>query len=308
MTWRRWRSALVLVQPDTVVRWHREWLRRRWTRRSRHARAGRPPVHHDLRTLVAKMASANPLWGAPRIHGELRQLGIDRRRIVHFNCTEHPTSMWTAQQLVEAFPEDTAPRWLLRDRDSIYGDEVRRRVASLGITEVISSPLSPWQSPYVELAAMKMSVPGAATSDRFHSPRVSGSRHRSQRDAYSSCPWFVPRLLSWLANTSRLGEGRADDTTRSNADRRARGRIPGSWRIAPSLRTPGSLTGTVDRRLGCEVRLRVCKSDTRGRPGSLQGESCSSHHPVGRHPGEPQRFWRRTAIENEPVRPSRRNI
>jgi hypothetical protein len=77
MTWRRWRSALVLVQPDTVVRWHREWLRRRWTRRSRHARAGRPPVHHDLRTLVAKMASANPLWGAPRIHGELRKLGID---------------------------------------------------------------------------------------------------------------------------------------------------------------------------------------------------------------------------------------
>jgi putative transposase len=77
-------------------------------------------------------------------------LSHDRRRIVHFGCTEHPTSTWTAQQLVETFPEDTAPRWLLRDRDSIYGDEVRRRVASLGITEVISSPLSPWQSPYVE--------------------------------------------------------------------------------------------------------------------------------------------------------------
>jgi putative transposase len=153
------------------------------------------------------MASANPLWGAPRIHGELRKLGFkisertvsrllarrpcppsqtwrtflanhisalvsmdfftvstltgrllfvfvllshDRRRIVHINCTDHPTSMWTAQQLVEAFPEDTAPRWLLRDRDTIYNDEVRRRIASLGISEVVSSPLSPWQSPYVE--------------------------------------------------------------------------------------------------------------------------------------------------------------
>ena len=74
----------------------------------------------------------------------------DRRRIVHVNVTEHPTSAWTAQQLVEAFPEDSAPRWLLRDRDSIYDEHVRRRIASLGITEVVSSPLSPWQNPYVE--------------------------------------------------------------------------------------------------------------------------------------------------------------
>ena len=74
----------------------------------------------------------------------------DRRRIVHVNVTEHPTSAWTAQQLVDAFPEDSAPRWLLRDRDSIYDEHVRRRIASLGITEVVSSPLSPWQNPYVE--------------------------------------------------------------------------------------------------------------------------------------------------------------
>jgi transposase InsO family protein len=153
------------------------------------------------------MAAANPLWGAPRLHGELRKLGIEiaertvsrllaqrsrppsqpwrtflanhlfalvsmdfltvstltgrvlfvfvlishnRRRIVHVNCTERPTSTWTAQQLVEAFPEDTTPRYLLRDRDSIYDDTVRRRIASLGITDVVSSPHSPWQSPYVE--------------------------------------------------------------------------------------------------------------------------------------------------------------
>jgi transposase InsO family protein len=64
----------------------------------------------------------------------------------------HPAPAWTAQQLVEAFPEDTAPRWLLRDRDTIYNDDVRRRIASLGITEVVSSQRSPWQSPYVERA------------------------------------------------------------------------------------------------------------------------------------------------------------
>ena len=153
------------------------------------------------------MATANPLWGAPRIHGELRMLGIqvsertvsrlfarlsrppsetwrtflvnhvaalasmdfftvrtltgrllfvfvilshDRRRIVHLNCTARPTSAWTAQQLIESFPDDSAPRWLLRDRDNIYDDHVRRRIASLGITEVISGPRSPWQNPYVE--------------------------------------------------------------------------------------------------------------------------------------------------------------
>jgi putative transposase len=77
-------------------------------------------------------------------------LSHDRRRIVHINCADHPTSTWTAQQLLEAFPEDTARRWLLRDRDTIYKDKVRRRIASLGISEVVSSPLSPWQSPYVE--------------------------------------------------------------------------------------------------------------------------------------------------------------
>jgi putative transposase len=69
---------------------------------------------------------------------------------VHFNITEHPTAAWTAQQLIEAFPDDTAPRWLLRDRDAIYGEAFRRRVAGMGISEVVSSPSSPWQNPYVE--------------------------------------------------------------------------------------------------------------------------------------------------------------
>jgi transposase InsO family protein len=73
-----------------------------------------------------------------------------RRRIVHVNVTEHPTAAWTAQQMIEAFPNDTAPRWLSRDRDAIYSDTFRRRVAGMGITEVISTPSSPWQNPYVE--------------------------------------------------------------------------------------------------------------------------------------------------------------
>jgi hypothetical protein len=67
-------------------------------------------------------------------------LSHDRRHIVHFNATEHPTAQWTAQQLVEAFPFDTAPRYLLRDRDAIYGKKVKRRIKSLGIDEVITAP------------------------------------------------------------------------------------------------------------------------------------------------------------------------
>lgn len=74
----------------------------------------------------------------------------DRREIVHFNVTEHPTARWTAQQIVEAFPIDTAPRYLLRDRDRIYGDTVQQRIESLAINEVLTAPRSPWQNPFVE--------------------------------------------------------------------------------------------------------------------------------------------------------------
>ena len=74
----------------------------------------------------------------------------ERRQVVHCNVTEHPTAAWTAQQVVNAFPWDTAPRYLLRDRDAVYGDIFRRRVAGLGIEPVVSAPRSPWQNPYVE--------------------------------------------------------------------------------------------------------------------------------------------------------------
>src|SRR6516165_1041830 len=73
-----------------------------------------------------------------------------RRRVIHFNVTEHPTGRWTAQQMVEAFPEETAPRYLLRDRDKIYGSEFRQRIRSLNIEEVLSATASPWQRAYVE--------------------------------------------------------------------------------------------------------------------------------------------------------------
>jgi putative transposase len=77
-------------------------------------------------------------------------LSLHRRMVVHFNVTEHPTASWTAQQIVEAFPEDAAPRYMIRDHDAVYCDLFRRRVKNMGIEEVIIAPRSPWQSPYVE--------------------------------------------------------------------------------------------------------------------------------------------------------------
>ena len=77
-------------------------------------------------------------------------LAHDRRRVVHFHITEHPTAQWTAQQVAEAFPWDTAPRFLLRDRDGVYGAGFRKRVQSMCIEEVLIAARSPWQSPYVE--------------------------------------------------------------------------------------------------------------------------------------------------------------
>ena len=72
------------------------------------------------------------------------------REVLHFNVTEHPTAAWTAQQIVEAFADRDAPRYLIRDRDSVYGNEVRLRIASLHIEELLTAPQSPWQNPYVE--------------------------------------------------------------------------------------------------------------------------------------------------------------
>lgn len=77
-------------------------------------------------------------------------LAHDRRRILHFNVTAHPTAAWTVQQLREAFPFDQIPQYLLRDRDRIFGEEFGKGVQAMGIQEVLSAPRSPWQRAYVE--------------------------------------------------------------------------------------------------------------------------------------------------------------
>ena len=70
--------------------------------------------------------------------------------MLHFNVTEHPTAQWTGQQIIEAFPWDMAPKYLLRDRDAIYGSQFQKRVKSMGIEEVLTAPRSPWQNAFVE--------------------------------------------------------------------------------------------------------------------------------------------------------------
>jgi putative transposase len=77
-------------------------------------------------------------------------LAHDRRRVLHFNVTQNPTAAWTAQQIVEAFPEASAPKYLMRDRDQIYGATFRDRLAGMGIEEILSAPRAPWQNPFVE--------------------------------------------------------------------------------------------------------------------------------------------------------------
>ena len=77
-------------------------------------------------------------------------LAHDRRRILHFNVTAHPTAEWTGQQLREAFPFDPGPRYLLRDHDAIFGNDFREQVRDLGIREVLCAPRSPWQRAPIE--------------------------------------------------------------------------------------------------------------------------------------------------------------
>ena len=77
-------------------------------------------------------------------------LSHSRRRVVYFNVTDHPTAWWTGQQIVQSFPEETAPRYLLRDQDKIYGDSFHDRVSGMDIEEILTAHQSPWQSPFVE--------------------------------------------------------------------------------------------------------------------------------------------------------------
>jgi transposase InsO family protein len=204
-----WPSLLGLsrvVQPETILRWHRAGFRAYWRWKSR-GRPGRPKVTLELRELIRRMNKENPLWGAPRIHGELLKLGFDvaestvskymarrrgppsqswrtflrnhadaiaaidlcvvptvtfgclfalvvmghgRRQLLWFAVTRHPTAAWLAQQIVEAFPWDTAPTYLVRDNDRAYGQVFTKRLRAMGIRDRPIAPRSPWQNPYVE--------------------------------------------------------------------------------------------------------------------------------------------------------------
>ena len=205
--WQNWRSALAIVQPETVIKWHRRGFKLFWRWKSRNGKAGRPPVEREIRDLIRQMSRENPTWGAPRILSELLLLGHevaettvtkymvrpqkppsqtwrtflanhvtdiaacdfftvptvtfrvlyvfivlrhDRREVVHFNVTTNPSAEWTAQQIVNAFPYEEAPRFLVRDRDGIYGDYFKNRIKNMGIEEVPIAPRSPWQNPYCE--------------------------------------------------------------------------------------------------------------------------------------------------------------
>jgi len=118
---------------------------------------GHKPRSQNWRTFLenhAKQLVSIDFFTVPTIRYQVLYvflvLAHDRRRILHFNVTAHPTAEWTGQQLREAFPFDQLPRYLLRDRDAIFGDAFGGHVRDMGIREVLSTPRSPWQRAYVE--------------------------------------------------------------------------------------------------------------------------------------------------------------
>ena len=124
---------------------------------SKHMARHRKPPSQNWRTFLenhAKEIVSIDFFTVPtatfRVLFVLLILSNHRRQIIHFNVTTNPTAAWTGQQIVEAFPWDTAPRYVVRDRDGIYGSDFVRRVEGMGIEEVPISARSPWQSPYVE--------------------------------------------------------------------------------------------------------------------------------------------------------------
>ena len=285
--WPRCLDTMVLVKPATVVQWHRQGFRLFWRWRSR---SGRPSVDREVRDLIRQMSSANPLWGAPRIHGELLKLGIeisqatvakymvrrrgtpsptwrsflrnqaagiaaidmfvvasasfrllyvmiilahDRRKIVRFDVTRHPTAGWLSRQVTEAFPWDTAPRYLLRDRDASYGSDFRKRVDAMGITEVVTAPRSPWQNAYVER------VIGSIRRECLDHIVIFNERHL--RRVLS----LVRRLLppNPHASFTRQGlPGPAPD--HATQDRKSRRHPASQWPASP-LRTSRRLTRSI---------------------------------------------------------------
>jgi len=205
--WAMWSTRLLIVQPDTVTKWHRDRFRRHWTEISKPRCPGRPRVGAEIRRLIRTMARDG--WGAPRIHGELAKLGFTiseatvsrymphqpaapdqlkrwmaflhnhkdviaamdlftvptvsfkllygffviehgRRRVLHFNATFNPTEAWVIQQLREAFPFDTAPKYLIFDRDCIFSVAVSKSLRAMGMQPCRTAYRSPWQNGVAE--------------------------------------------------------------------------------------------------------------------------------------------------------------
>ena len=199
-------KAIMIIRPETIVRWHRAGFRRYWRWKSR-SPGGRPQIDTDLRALIRRMSIENALWGAPRIQGELLKLGfevaqstvakymvkrcgppsqgwrtflrnhapdiaamdlfmvptigfdllyafvivrLDRRDLIWINVTANPTAEWIARQITEAFPWDEAPRYLIRDRDRIYGAVSCAELRAMGIRDKPIAPGSPWQNGFAE--------------------------------------------------------------------------------------------------------------------------------------------------------------
>ena len=199
-------KAITIIRPETLIRWHRAGFRQYWRWKS-HSLGGRPKIAADLRALIRRMSAENPLWGAPRIHGELLKLGFEvaqssvakymvkrcgppsqgwrtflrnhapdiaamdlfvvptvnfgllyvlvmvrlaRRDLVWINVTPHPSAEWIARQITEAFPWNEAPRYLIRDRDQVYGAAATRRLRAMGIRDKPIAPGSPWQNGFAE--------------------------------------------------------------------------------------------------------------------------------------------------------------
>jgi putative transposase len=277
--WHGWPAALVIVKPETVIAWHRQGFRLFWTWKSRR-RVGRPTVPLEIRALIRTMSDANPLWGAPRIHGELLKLGIDvcqatvakymgrqrrppsqtwrtfltnhfgqivaadffvvptatcrvlfvlvlmaheRRRVVHVAVTARPTAGWTAQQLREAFPWDTAPRYLLRDRDHAFTAWAKTASAM----DTASS------QPHVRRGRTRTPNGSSGLSGGSASTMSSSSVHRDCA-AYWSCTSRTTNDRARISHSTR---------TRRFLARSLRTARAASWR---SRRSAAFITGTND--------------------------------------------------------------
>jgi len=171
-------DALVIVKPETVIRWHRAGFRLFWRWKSR-TRGGRPMVPLEIRRLIRDMSLANPLWGAPRIQGwkTFRRNHADRiasmdlfvvptlsfrllygflilchgrRQILWLGVTAHPTAEWVARQVTEACGWEWTPKYIVRDCDSVYGEIFTRRLRAMGIRDRPTAPRSPWQNGHAE--------------------------------------------------------------------------------------------------------------------------------------------------------------